>query len=186
MTEVANQYLGNIQENAELSQRLTRETCLKVYLSQSDRVEGRIHVHTNSGVAVGIIKSRDFFLQEGNVFQTESGKLVSIHLQPEKLMVLSFSSSTADTLPAKLIHLGHVLGNHHWPIIVRKNKIYLQLTADTAVMEATIEDFQIPGLRIDYESRSALKDTPSDKAMPLGLSPIEHLDFSDHTHHPQS
>lgn len=168
MTEIANQYLGNIHENTELSQRLTRETCLKVHLSQSDRVKGRIHVHTNSGVAVGIIKSRELFLQQGDVFQTESGKLVLIHLQPEKLMVLSFSSSTAD-IPAKLIHLGHVLGNHHCPIIVRQNKIYLQLTVDAALMEATIADFQIPGLKIDYESRS------------------EHLNFSDHTHpHPQS
>ena len=165
MTEVANQYLGNIQENAELSQRLTRENCLEVHLSQSDCVKGRIHAHTDSGVAVGIIKSRDRSLQEGDVFQTESGKLVSIHLQPQKLMVLSFSSST-NTLPAKLIHLGHVLGNHHWPIIVQKNKIYLQLAVDEAVMEATIADFKIPGLKIDYESRS----------------PSEHLNFDHHTH----
>ena len=164
--EIANQYLGNIQENAELSQRLTKENCLEVHLSQSDRVKGRIHAHTDSGVAVGIIKSRDRSLEEGDVFQTESGKLVSIRLQPQKLMVLSFSSSTTDTLPAKLIHLGHVLGNHHWPIIVRKDKIYLQLAVDEAVMEATIEDFKIPGLKIDYESRS----------------PSEHLNFSDHTH----
>ncbi len=165
MTEVANKYLGNIKENAELSQRLTKENCLEVHLSQSDRLKGRIHAHTDSGVAVGIIKSRQLSLQEGDVFQTESGKLVSIHLVPQKLMVLSFSNST-NTLPAKLIHLGHVLGNHHWPIIVRKDKIYLQLAVDEAVMEATIADFKIPGLKIDYESRS----------------PSEHLNFSDHTH----
>lgn len=166
MTEVADQYLGNIQENAELSQRLARENCLEVHLSPSDRVKGRIHAHTDSGVAVGIIKSRELSLQEGDVFQTESGKLVLIHLQSQKLMVLSFSSSTADTLPTKLIHLGHVLGNHHCPIIVRKNKIYLQLTVDAAVMEETIADFQIPGLKIDYELRS----------------PSEYLNFYDHTH----
>ncbi|PSB06848.1 urease accessory protein UreE [Pleurocapsa sp. CCALA 161] len=166
MTEVANQYLGNIQENSELSQRLTKENCLEVHLGQSDRVKGRIHAHTDSGIAVGIIKSRELSLQEGDVFQTESGKLVSIHLVPQKLMVLSFSSSSADTLPAKLIHLGHVLGNHHWPIIVRKDKIYLQLAVDEAVMEATIADFKIPGLKIDYESRS----------------PSQHLNFSDPTH----
>ena len=165
MTEVANQYLGNIQKNAELAQRLIRENCLEVDLSQSDRVKGRIHAHTDSGVAVGIIKSRDRSLQEGDVFQTESGKLVSIHLQLQKLMVLSFSSST-NTLPAKLIHLGHVLGNHHWPIIVRKDKIYLQLAIDEAVIEKTIADFKIPGLKIDYESRS----------------PSEHLNFAHHTH----
>ncbi len=163
--EIANKYLGNIQENVNLSRQLTTENCLEVLLSQSDRVKGRIHVHTDSGVAVGIVKSRELSLQEGDVFQTESGKLVSIHLQPQKLMVLSFSSST-NTLPAKLIHLGHVLGNHHCPIIVRKDKIYLQLAVDEAVMEATIADFQIPGLKIDYESRS----------------PSEHLNFSDHTH----
>jgi urease accessory protein len=169
--EIANKYLGNIQENVNLSRQLTTENSLEVHLSPSDRVKGRIHTHADSGVAVGIIKSRDRSLEEGDVFQTESGKLVSIHLQPQKLMVLSFSSSTTDTLPAKLIHLGHVLGNHHWPIIVRKNKIYLQLAVDEAVMEETIADFKIPGLKIDYESRS----------------PSEHLNFDHHTHpHHQS
>lgn len=170
MTEVANQYLGNSQENVELSQRLTTETCLEVRLSQSDCVKGRIHTHTDSGAAVGIIKSRELSLQEGDVFETESGKLVSIYLQPQKLMVLSFSDSATDTSPAKLVHLGHVLGNHHWPIIVRKNQIYLQLTIDTAVMESTINDFHVPGLKIGYESRS----------------PSEHLSFSDPAHSPHS
>lgn len=170
MTEVANQYLGNVRENAELSRQLTTKTCLEVHLSQSDRLKGRIHAHTDSGVTVGIIKSRDRSLEEGDIFQTESGKLVSIHLQPQKLMVLSFSTPTTDILPTQLIHLGHVLGNHHWPIIVCKNKIYLQPTVDAAVIKATIGAFQIPGLSIDYELRS----------------PTEHLNFSAHTHHHQS
>ncbi len=166
MTEVANQYLGNSQENVELSQRLSTEAFLEVHLSQSDCAKGRIHAHTDSGVAVGIIKSREFSLQEGDIFQTESGKLVSIHLQPQKLMVLSFSDAATDALPARLVHLGHVLGNHHWPIIVQKDRIYIQLAIDTAVMESTINDFHIPGLKIGYESRS----------------PSEHLNFFDPTH----
>lgn len=105
MPEVAHQYLGNSQKNAKLSQRLTAESCLEVHLSQSDCAKGRIHAHTDSGVAVGIIKSRELALQEGDVFETETGKLVSIHLQPQKLMVLSFSGATTAALPAKLVHL---------------------------------------------------------------------------------
>ena len=172
MIEIASQYLGNIDRDERLLARSQRETCLKVHLHQSDCGKGRIHAHTDCGVAVGIIKSRDRSLQSGDVFQTKSEKLLLIHLQSQKLMVLSFSDSTAE--PAKLIHLGHVLGNHHWPMIVKDNVIYLQPVADTSTMEATINNFQIPGLKIAYQMRS--------EAMSLGLSPAEYLDFSHHNH----
>ena len=168
--EIAQTHLGNLTEDASLAQRVKtardREQCLEVYLSQTDSRKGRIQAQSTSGVTVGIIKSRDWSLRQGDVFVTESGNLLLIHLQEQRLMVLSFTEPLVDHA-IQLVHLGHVLGNHHWPIIIRKNKIYLQPVVDTAIIEATIKDFQIPGLQIDYESRS----------------PEKQLDFSHHTHH---
>ncbi|MGB3640688.1 MAG: urease accessory protein UreE [Rivularia sp. (in: cyanobacteria)] len=170
--EIAQNYLGNITEDASLAQRvkLARELdhCLEVYLSQIDSCKGRIQAQSISGITVGIIKSRDWSLRQEDVFITESGKILLIYLQEQKLMVLSFTEPLEDCA-IELVHLGHVLGNHHWPIIIRKNKIYLQLTVDAAIIEATIGNFQIPGLKIDYESRS----------------PEEHFNFSHHSHDSQ-
>ncbi|NDJ24496.1 urease accessory protein UreE [Nostoc sp. B(2019)] len=176
MIELAETYLGNLTENASLSQRIekvSKQHCLEVYLSQADSRKGRIHARAISGVDVGIVKNRDWLLREGDIFETQNGKLLLIHLQEQKVMVLSFTElindSSLKTLRDRaidLVHLGHVLGNHHWPIIIEDGKIYVELVIDTEVIEATIRNFSIPGLQIDYEWRS----------------PREHT-FLEHTHH---
>lgn len=168
--EIAQTYLGNLKEDASLALRVKTardlKQCLEVSLSQSDRGKGRIQARSTSGTTVGIIKNRDWSLRQGDVFVTESGNLLLIHLQEQRLMVLSFTEPVEDCA-IELVHLGHVLGNQHCPIIIRERKIYLQPTGDTAIIESTIKNFQIPGLRIDYELRP----------------PEEHLHFSHHTHH---
>ena len=151
MTEIANKYLGNITNDANLSQQLATETCLEVYLQQSDRAKGRIHAHSQSGVAIGIIKSRDRLLQDGDVWQTNSGKIVLIHLQEQEVLVLDLSTLTTDILPAQLVYLGHVLGNHHYPIAINNHKIYVQLITDKNIIEKTIKNLNITGLQIYYE-----------------------------------
>ncbi|MBR8835592.1 MAG: urease accessory protein UreE [Stigonema ocellatum SAG 48.90 = DSM 106950] len=170
MTELAQTYLGNSLENVSLFEQIEKarseEQCYEVHISQTDSRKGRIHAHTTTGVAVGIVKSRDWSLREGDVLETQEGRLLLIHLQDQKVMVLSFTEPVTDRA-IELIHLGHVLGNHHWPIIVLDGKLYVQLAADVEVMESTIRGFQIPGLQIDYEVRS----------------PQGHLDFSQHNHH---
>lgn len=166
MTEIAQTYLGNINHNSDLSELAKRETCLEVFLQESDRQKGRIHTYTDTGVAVGIIKSRDLVLQSGDIFQTESGNLILVHLQERELMVLSFSELVSDNVPVKLVHLGHILGNHHYPIVVQDNKIYVQLVSDAKVLEKAIKDLHIAGLAINYEMRS----------------PNKHLEFSAHSH----
>ena len=151
MTEIARTYLGNIKKNPTLAEKLqTSEAYLEVNLSQSDRGKGRIYTQSTSGIAIGIIKSRDWLLKEGDILETEGGNLILVHIQPQELMVLSFKE-TAVKDAIDLIHLGHVLGNHHYPILVRDNKIYLQLIVNKERIEATIRSFNIPGLHIDYQ-----------------------------------
>ncbi len=153
MIELTQTYLGNVIDNASLSEQVALQPCLEVYLTQTDNCKGRIHTRSTSGKEVGIAKNREWLLREGDVFATERGGLVLVHLQAQKVMVLSFAES-AIAHPIDLVHLGHVLGNHHWPILVRDGKLYLQLTIDEEVMEATIHAFKIPGLEIDYQWRA--------------------------------
>ena len=150
-SEIAKTYMGNINHNSDLAKLVKIETCLKVTLQESDRHKGRIHAHTDSNVAVGIIKSRDRSLQSGDLFKTESGKLVLINLQEQELMVLDLSSLESNISATKLVSLGHILGNHHCPMMVDNQKIYIQLATDKLILEKLIKDLNISSLQINYE-----------------------------------
>lgn len=157
MTELAHIYIGNWISNSDLSERVgqarTEGTCLEVYLRQIDSLKGRIHAKSTSGEVVGIIKGRDWSLSEGDVFETDRGQLLVVHLEEQKVMVLSFTGE-AKGHEIDLVHLGHAIGNHHWPLIVRGDNIYIDLVAGIEVMESVIRSFKIPSLHIKYESRS--------------------------------
>ena len=82
--EVAKNYLGNLSEDTSLAQKIetakAKGNYLEVFLAQSDRQKGRIQAESTSGVNVGIIKNRDWSLRPDDVFQTESGQYLLIHL----------------------------------------------------------------------------------------------------------
>ncbi|MEO0540931.1 MAG: urease accessory protein UreE [Cyanobacteria bacterium P01_A01_bin.105] len=175
---LAQTYLGNQLQDPQLAQQLAATPYLEVMLAPSDRAKGRIYAQTTGGQTgedpeektegetVGIIKDRRWSLAEGDVFQTTGGRLLLIHLQPQTVMVLRITQTPRYTPEhaLALIHLGHTLGNHHWPILVESDKIYVQLAGDRAVLESTLQGFQIPGLEIAYELRS----------------PTQYLSFSAH------
>ena len=154
MIEVAQTYMGNINDDSELAQLITTESCLEVTLTQSDRTKGRIHAHTASDVAVGIIKSRDRALRSGDLFRTNSDKLLLVYLQEQELLVLDLSSIADNISSSQLVQLGHILGNHHYPIEVQGNKIYVQLITDKLILEKLINELDIPNLQIKYQMQS--------------------------------
>jgi urease accessory protein len=159
MIEIAQTYLGNLTEDSNLAAKVTQArqqgSCLEVSLSQSDRHKGRIQAHSTSGVAIGIIKSRDWSMREADVFRTQSDRLVVIQLQEQELLVLSFEQPITASA-TELVHLGHILGNHHYPITIANQKIYLQPGADLRIVEQTIKQLQIPGLIMNYQMRSQI------------------------------
>lgn len=154
---LANIYRGNLTQDADLQKQVAQSRaagrCLEVELTDSDRQKARIHAVTQCGTAVGIVKKRDWLLTEGDVFATAQKQLIIVHLEASKLMVLSFANEPTGYALA-LIHLGHVLGNHHYPILVAPDRIYIQLTTDHTRLEDTIHRLGIPGLMVSYEMRS--------------------------------
>ena len=70
-----------------------------------------------------------------------------IHLPEAELLVIDRSTLEANVAPAKLIHLGHVLGNHHYPIAIQDNQIYVQLVTNKTSIEKLLKDLNISGLK---------------------------------------
>lgn len=156
MAEIAQIYLGNLGQDSNLAKLVSDEVCLEVYLQQSDRPKGRIHAHTNDDIAVGIVKSRDRLLQSGDVFKTESGKLLIARLKEQELLVMDLSALNPNVAPFQLIRLGHVLGNHHYGIAIQNSKVYVQINNEPRIIEQIIKDLNIPGLQVTYETQSSL------------------------------
>ena len=154
MTQIAQTYLGNINDNSDLAELVKIETGLEITLQESDRHKGRIHAHTIDGIAIGIIKSRDRSLTSGDLFKTNSGQLVLIQLQEQELMVLDLSTLEDNISATTLVNLGHILGNHHYPILIQDKKIYIQLTTDKLILEKLIKELNITNLHIKYEMQS--------------------------------
>ena len=154
MTEVAKAYLGNINHDSDLAEMVQTKSYWEITLSAEDRHKGRIHGHTDSGIAIGIIKSRDRSLDSGDLFTTDTNQLILIHLQEQELLVLDFSTVDRHLAPVKLVYLGHTLGNHHYPIAIEDNKILVQLITDKLIIEKLIHNSNIPGLQISYQTVS--------------------------------
>lgn len=159
-THLAQTYLGNRHQEPQLAEQLAAAPHLEVTLALSDRTKGRIYAQTHTGEHVGIVKDRHWSLADGDVFETQAGFLLLVHLHAQRVMVLRMAAVQPDPAPLDpgqalaLVHLGHTLGNHHWPIVVEADRIYVQLASDPRVMESTLRGFAIPGLEISYEARS--------------------------------
>jgi len=150
-------YLGNYFQQIRLQQDIDvvrpSHSILEVELTQADQKKSRIYAKAHSGDTIGLLKQRDWQFTHGDVFQLEGDRLLVIHLESQLLMVLSIETFLLDN-SLKLIHLGHTLGNHHYPIVVTTDKIYVQISDDSTHIEETIRAFNIDGLRIEYERRS--------------------------------
>ena len=164
MTEIAQQYLGNIGKDSTLEERVNsardNNLCWDVYLQKSDLGKGRILTKSDSGVEIGIIKSRDLILRSGDVLETAIGNLVLIKIESEKLMIITFEDSLDENYAMNLVSLGHMLGNHHYPIKIEQNKIYVRLISDAKVIVKMITELDIPGLKITFEANSD-RDIPN-------------------------
>ena len=161
-TELADAYLGNVSESADVARRVMQaqraDRCLEVEIGQGDRAKGRILTQTAEGCAVGIVKGRDWLLRDGDVLSTASDKFVLVSLAAQRVMALRVEEGVENRAIA-LMHLGHTLGNQHWPVTAKGETLYVELVAEAAQMENTLQKVAdtlgVKGLRISLETLSS-------------------------------
>lgn len=162
MKKIANVYLGNLNRDRILAQKIAsarkNNRLLEVTLQESDRSKGRILARSTNGVVIGIARDRESKLQAGDVFQTTRGDLVLIHLQLETLMVLTLDEVVDFQSAMEFVRLGHLLGNQHYPIKIEGHKIYVRPISDRSVLTQMIEKLNLSGLTITWEQTAAMQD----------------------------
>ena len=159
-TEVADRYLGNIKEDKELAMQVDQsrdqQRCLEVTIERKDCPKGRIFTKAASGQAVGIVKGRDWQLKAGDVLKTHRDYLVLVDLQAQQVIALQFDPKTNNS-SVQLVNLGHTIGNHHWPIALHRETLYVEAANNAAEIEATLQEIVqalgIEGLQIAREFR---------------------------------
>ena len=162
VTWLAQTYLGNVKESADLTRRVlqAREDgrCLEVMVERCDRNKGRVFAQATVGQAVGIVKGRDWSLRDGDVFVTEQGRLVLVSVQPQTVVVITLDGMTPNA-PAALMRLGHMVGNHHWPISVKGRSLYVEPVVEPSVVESMLQEaaqrLGIDGMTVQRSQRSA-------------------------------
>ncbi len=161
-TEVADRYLGNIQADKDLSTQIAEarkaNQCLEVTIERKDCRKGRIFTQSASGQSVGIVKGRDWQLRDGDVLKTRRDRTVLVSLQKQQVIALQFEQKAYNS-PVQLVNLGHTMGNHHWPIMLQGETLYVEVSGNAEPIEATIREIVqtlgIEGLHIVRELKSA-------------------------------
>lgn len=164
MTEKVETYIGNVSESADLARRVlhARETgeCWEVEIGLGNRAKGRILTQSASGQSVGIVKARDFHLRDGDVLLSERGYMVLVSLLPQRVMAIRFEAG-ANNKAISLLHLGHTLGNQHWPVTAQGDVLYVDIVTDAEAMKETLykvaKTLAIEGLQVTFETKSAEK-----------------------------
>ncbi|MEO1389349.1 MAG: hypothetical protein AAFV85_18590 [Cyanobacteria bacterium J06634_6] len=170
--EIADQYLGNINEDRDLVSQIAldrkQQNCLDISIERKDCCKGRIFATADLTASdseapdleqpVGIIKGRDWTLRDGDVLLTQSQKRVLIHIKQQQVIALQFDRKAYNS-PVKLMHLGHVMGNQHWPISLQGETLYVEVAADVERIESAIqeiaESLDIKGLHVVRELKDA-------------------------------
>ena len=120
---VVEEILGNIGEDSRLGELRRRwQTAGRietVALTPLDAQKSRLRTVTDQGTPLGMSLRRGSVLRDGDViYLNESeARMIVARLKSEEVLVITVRPApSAAELLRVAVHLGHVLGNQHWPV----------------------------------------------------------------------
>lgn len=147
---VAETYLGNIEADDSLNDRVESEDVLTIMVDETERRRSRFRTTTDDGTDIGIVVDQE--LQSGDVLETD-GQLVVVSLDSITAMVLDFGGvdSDVETL-TRAVALGHAVGNRHWNLSVEGECVYLPVVESRDRMETEIRSHLPNNATVNYEA----------------------------------
>ena len=125
----------------------------EVRLTPLEAQKGRLRVTSIHGTPFGLSLGRGAVVCDGDVlYQDDSGSMVVARITPEEVLVITVrpQASPADVLRVA-VHLGHVLGNQHWPIMVEGASVYVPVSVDRTVMETVLRTHGLEGIEYRFD-----------------------------------
>ncbi|MCU4802115.1 urease accessory protein UreE [Halobacteria archaeon HArc-gm2] len=149
---VADSYVGNVDEDSDLAERLDAEDALTVTVGETERRRSRFRTTGDDGTDLGVVVGRE--LRAGDVLSAD-GRLVTVSLEPVDAMVVDLGGVDADSAAvATALELGHAVGNRHWDLAVEGQRAYLPMADSRERMEAELEPHLPQGATIGYDEVS--------------------------------
>ena len=90
----------------------------RLLLSRIEMEKTRLRKKTDDGFDIGFVLEPGTKLQHGDVI-SESDETILIEQLPEKILVVKFKENRKDLF----LLVGHIIGNRHRPISIRKETI---------------------------------------------------------------
>ena len=155
---VVEEILGNLGEDARLGDLHRRwqaaERAETVELTPLEAQKGRLRTVTDKGTPLGLSLGRGTALRDGDVLYLNEAeeRMIVARLKPEEVLVITVkpSASAADLIRVA-VHLGHVLGNQHWPVKVEGTSVYVPVSVDKKVMETVLKTYDLQGIEYRFE-----------------------------------
>lgn len=124
---------GNIFHDKDLMNKFkqmeSQKRCERVKISRLELERGRIRKKTDLGTDVGLVL--DSRLYHGDVLLSDQEKFIMVEQLPEKVISIKITSLKDDT--ARLLTLGHIIGNRHKPIAINNDTLSFPIQADSEV-----------------------------------------------------
>jgi len=155
---VVERTLGNVGDDARLralyGQCQAAGRAETVELTPLEAQRGRLRTQTDQGTPLGLSLGRGTALRDGDVLhlnETE-GRMIVARLTPEEVLVITVRpAASAAELLRVAVHLGHVLGNQHWPVKIEGMCVYVPVSVDKKVMATVLKTYDLQGIEYRFE-----------------------------------
>lgn len=182
-----NQIIGNLKESH------WRQQCQGIHpdivsLSASDAQKNKFRTVTREGETIALSLPRNLRISNGDIlyFDADDGKLITAEIRYPEVMLITFEemeSLTADAFLSLGFHLGHALGNQHWPAILKGRSVYVPVAVDRKVMLSAMKTHRFSNIALDFKSGEEVIEqlNPSEVRLLFGSSSAHH-----HTNNPEA
>ena len=126
--------IGNIFDDKKLMTKFKqmefKKICERLKMSRLELERSRIRKKTDFGTDIGIILDSGTRLYHGDVIVSNMDKFIMIEQLPEKVVSIKIKKLKN---PARLILLGHIIGNRHKPIVIDNDILYFPIQTHSEV-----------------------------------------------------
>lgn len=149
--QIYEQVLGNLTDPA-WSERLEGSAIATLQLDEWERQKPRLRRRTSDGAEIGINLNRGTTLQDGDILEWSEAarRAVVVKVRAKEVMHIRLEPAEPLVMVERALKLGHVLGNQHWPAIVRRTSIYVPLHVNQQVMASVLGTHKIPGVVYEF------------------------------------